>query len=874
MASCSARWQTALSSVDTAWVSWTSDIERWLRASQALANDKAERALGSTPCLRSGSHRVAGRQSVAERSLRRHIRRLKEAQLHCRRGRVPPQDLLRSLAQPQLPEPESLAIAECRFGSALGLASNRLNVLLSLQHDAAVHKWRSDMQNTSKACKWLRRDEATPQVLELQDGTVVTQPAAAVEHLHQHWKSVFGQQGETSADLHRFWSKYEGYLRAPRIPFPAHLRPIRSGNIRQAIQKMTHSVGGLDGISPRMVGLLPDEALDRLGEFLQLCEAHGTFPEAMCHWKVAFLPKARKTCFPRAGDTRPIAVGSAIYRLWSRLRLQELAAPLASSLEHNQAGGIKGHDAETLLCALDIEFDAKEHPFAMALDFQKAFDSMDYTISLSVFHRLCLPAPVLNLLRFQWQTHRRWPCFAGAVSPQCLSDCLGLPQGDPFSPCALAVVLTLPMRHVQSMTNASSLVYLDDRTLVARSLDDLLRAEQTWQELEACTRLRTHPGKTQRLARSYAALTEFQDAGIEAQISAEVLGATVGISPRPPSETDQKRAAKAERVAHRLALLPLSLKRKAALATMTFSAISAWGVLFGGRVPTQKESNSYRNAFRVAVKGCAQKFDRSSRDLQQLVLLGHHSDLAFLACQRLLKAMGRWSALLVAQGRNPLAFNVKDSALAQGLNSCLSAWGWTPKHRSWAGWGRGNCTWNLHSTSALQNRASHQLREAWRLVRLKEWLGHPARIDSRLARASRVRASPALVVYLRRLAAKVDGHALSTMIGGLSTDARWSPAGPQRDHCAICSSHVTPSVEHVFWQCPFFAEIRCQQPPRSALARRLGWSFPIDESDAQVVARLLMLGNIRCAEVKQRRHRSTWNVRGAEAAAWTAEEAG
>ena len=34
-----------------------------------------------------------------------------------------------------------------------------------------------------------------------------------------------------------------------------------------------------------------------------------------------------------------------------------------------------------------------------------------------------------------------------------------------------------------------------------------------------------------------------------------------------------------------------------------------------------------------------------------------------------------------------------------------------------------------------------------------------------------------------------------------------------------------------------------------------------------------MLGNIRCVEVKQRRHRFTWNVRGAEAAAWAAKEA-
>ena len=91
------------------------------------------------------------------------------------------------------------------------------------------------LQNTSKACKWLRRDEAAPQVQELQDGIVITQPARAVEHLRQHWKSVFGQQGESSTDLQHFWGQYEGYLRAPRPPFPA-LQPIHSGNISKERQ--------------------------------------------------------------------------------------------------------------------------------------------------------------------------------------------------------------------------------------------------------------------------------------------------------------------------------------------------------------------------------------------------------------------------------------------------------------------------------------------------------------------------------------------------------------------------------------------------------------------------------------------------------------
>ena len=92
-------------------------------------------------------------------------------------------------------------------------------------------------------CRWLRREEPAPQVLELPDGQVVTQPASTVHHLFQHWKVVFGQQDGTTADLQDFWQKYGDHLQAPSTPFPA-LCVIKSRAIRQAVRKMAHSVGG------------------------------------------------------------------------------------------------------------------------------------------------------------------------------------------------------------------------------------------------------------------------------------------------------------------------------------------------------------------------------------------------------------------------------------------------------------------------------------------------------------------------------------------------------------------------------------------------------------------------------------------------------
>ena len=123
-------------------------------------------------------------------------------------GAVPPKGLIRSLSRPHWPSPprESLAISE---------GSDRLNALLSQQHDAAMAKWRGDMQNISRTCKSLRRDEASG-------------PGAAGWRLHH----ATGLCRGASADL-----KDIRFSAGPAAPLPctsAH----HSGNIRKPVQKM------------------------------------------------------------------------------------------------------------------------------------------------------------------------------------------------------------------------------------------------------------------------------------------------------------------------------------------------------------------------------------------------------------------------------------------------------------------------------------------------------------------------------------------------------------------------------------------------------------------------------------------------------------
>ena len=96
------------------------------------------------------------------------------------------------------------------------------------------------------------------------------------------------------------------------------------------------------------------------------------------------------------------------------------------------------------------------------------------------------------------------------------------------------------------------------------------------------------------------------------------------------------------------------------------------------------------------------------------------------------------------------------------------------------------------------------------------------------------------------------------MCGGMSTDAKWTPRGPQRLTCECCGLAVVPSVDHVFWVCCAFAELRAQIPrPVSMLAARVGWT---QNPDGGEIERLTMMGRIRHDEVKSRKNRFSWTM--------------
>ena len=77
---------------------------------------------------------------------------------------------------------------------------------------------------------------------------------------------------------------------------------------------------------------------------------------------------------------------------------------------------------------------------------------------------------------------------------------------------------------------------------------------------------------------------------------------------------------------------PVSLAFRTALAAIVFAPIAAWECGFGGGMPAISEQT---------VIGGEARGDRSSRDLQEFLQLGHMCDLGLQSGVRLLKAFAR-----------------------------------------------------------------------------------------------------------------------------------------------------------------------------------------------------------------------------------------
>lgn len=803
------RWTEVLSNVDQAWLVWCQDIETWLTRNGILDQGRPERPLGSAPRVQTSTHAMGPLQPLAERKLRRWIRRLQEARKFSHLGYQLNPGLQKKLESTRdVPAPEKQAVRQAAFGLAERLAHGRLQALLQNKSSQKLNKWKTLVTDHSGACKWVKLTEVGSPVLQDESGQILTSRPRALAALHTFWSRTFGDSALDS------WDQFSEVFQE-HFPMPAQteaLPPITGKDIIRVARKMKDKAGGPDGITPRHLTCLPQLAIDRFAQILQTCENIGRWPTQVRHWKICFLPKAttRKGVVAGLGDVRPISVGPTAYRIWAAIRLQHCKSFVEGLLCQDQAG-CNGLAAQDLLLTMENKYQAQDWPYAMALDLQKAFDTTDWTVCLKLLKHAGLQAPILKLLQDQWDHHERWLSYRGAIDPAPLKNTAGLPQGDPWSPIAMSALMAVASRFVLSQEpNARSLIYLDDRTLVATSRQALNQALQAWEVLFQNTRLRNNASKQQFLPRTLDARVECLQLGIPFQNTAKILGVCMGLIPRSRTEEEQKRSDKVAQVARRIALLPTAKAFRNSVAVSVLAPTASWGALFNGRCPTKQECQAYAQTWRCAVQGFDHPGGHDSRDLTAVMAMGHCSDLLFLSTQRFMTALHKW-----ALRPNQIAINSAPIKALQAAVQRLQG-SWTPE----VGFSFFNGRWLTSMPVGFISRCQHLFRQHWRTTRFTAWV-QSERIDSQLARAQGIHATEELIDKLRSFARSASGDQVAVLCGGITTDAHIEGL---REFCPDCHCVVCPSTEHVLWQCETWKDHRVFDQPTDPMCARMGWN--------------------------------------------------
>ena len=131
-----------------------------------------------------------------------------------------------------------------------------------------------------------------------------------------------------------------------------------------------------------------------------------------------FLPKQKDSTFcTNALKTRPIAIGSVIFRSWAKLRYSQATTQLGPVLTEFQVGGLAGHNAHTLLLNFQETMEREDFPIAASWDFAKAFDSIDWETAVPLLGRIGLPPKVVACLGDMWRHQRRWISLGGLCAP-------------------------------------------------------------------------------------------------------------------------------------------------------------------------------------------------------------------------------------------------------------------------------------------------------------------------------------------------------------------------------------------------------------------------------------------------------------------------
>ena len=559
-----------------------------------------------------------------------------------------------------------------------------------------LENWKRKIRsNEQKVWQWLRRDKQVEPVQHVLD------PAGTPLDGHDLFKAIEqfwrGHWPTAPPDINENYSELlNNQNNLPDLP------PLTGWDLRNMASKKKKKAAGPDGWKCEEIASLPLPMLDLFAKYINQIEQglHG-WPEPLKCWRQVLIPKPGKD-HSSLDNWRPISVGSAFYRVWSAVRVQQLQNKILHLAGSDVHGGIPNRGTHTALteplCELQRTQSLQANGIPMAqirpalrylgmADLTKAFDKLHSVHATASALRLGLPKQVVKAWSAAWIGQKRILQMRHSCSSFWVDSMSNLPQGDPASPLGLMCCLVealdrIKQRFPDSPEFGRTLhrMYLDDRSWFCSRQSTCLLIAKAWKTEAENLGLDESKNKAEFAvisSRPSQARKEFTEALRAANVPGQVvirpkiLGSRISTMRNAAKQVKEEteRLERAKGLTKSIQRLPMSKGKKLMFAKGAAVSLVATPVLH--KLPTLQALKSIQSQ----VTACGS----NTKGFLTQLLLGHTACLNFQA--------GKVSALftLLQSTENPVIRQAWSGSVCNGPVSLLRKWmqrqGWTERSR-------------------------------------------------------------------------------------------------------------------------------------------------------------------------------------------------